>query len=122
MLPSEAINFNKAITKDVLPEPDSPTMPRVCLSLKTKLISFTALMCPITFFKKPFFMGNQTLRFSTCKIGKEGDGVVDGKLRVWGIKNLRVCDASVFPESLTGNIAASCYLAGMVLVKDILSW
>jgi choline dehydrogenase len=57
----------------------------------------------------------------TCKIGKEGDGVVDERLRVWGIKNLRVCDASVFPESLTGNIVASCYLAGMVLVKDILS-
>ena len=57
----------------------------------------------------------------TCKIGKEGDGVVDEQLRVWGIKNLRVCDASVFPESITGNLVASCYLAGMVLVKDILS-
>ena len=57
----------------------------------------------------------------TCKIGKEGDGVVDEQLRVWGIKNLRVCDASVFPESVTGNLVASCYLAGMVLVKDILS-
>ena len=57
----------------------------------------------------------------TCRIGKEDDGVVDERLRVWGIKNLRVCDASVFPESVTGNIVASCYLAGMVLVKDILS-
>ena len=32
-----------------------------------------------------------------CRIGKEDDGVVDERLRVWGIKNLRVCDASVFP-------------------------
>ena len=57
----------------------------------------------------------------TCRIGNEDIGVVDGNLRVRGVKNLRVCDASVFPKSLTGNLAASCYLAGMVLTKDILS-
>ena len=57
----------------------------------------------------------------TCRIGTDETGVVDGNLKVIGIKNLRVCDASVFPNSMTGNIVASCYLAGMVLVKDILS-
>jgi choline dehydrogenase len=57
----------------------------------------------------------------TCRIGDDNKGVVDDKLRVIGIKNLRVCDASIFPESITGNPVASCYLAGMVLVNDIIS-
>jgi len=57
----------------------------------------------------------------TCRIGTDETGVVDGNLKVIGIKNLRVCDASVFPNSMSGNMVAPCYLAGMVLVKDILS-
>ncbi|KAI0828709.1 GMC oxidoreductase [Trametes gibbosa] len=39
---------------------------------------------------------------STCRMGAENDqerpGVVDAELRVHGVKGLRVCDASVFPE------------------------
>lgn len=39
---------------------------------------------------------------STCRMAPEKDevspGVVDDQLRVWGVKNLRVCDASVFPD------------------------
>ncbi|EIW54978.1 GMC oxidoreductase [Trametes versicolor FP-101664 SS1] len=39
---------------------------------------------------------------STCRMGAEDDvehpGVVDAKLRVHGVRGLRVCDASVFPE------------------------
>lgn len=36
---------------------------------------------------------------STCAIGR----VVDERLRVKGIAGLRVCDASVFPESVSGH-------------------
>lgn len=57
----------------------------------------------------------------TCRLGNDEDGVVDKNLKVKGVHNLRVCDASIFPESITGNLTASCYLAGMVLVKDILN-
>jgi len=56
----------------------------------------------------------------TCRLGDDNTGVVDGNLKVRGVQNLRICDASIFPESITGNLAASCYVAGMVLVKDIL--
>ncbi|KAL8284019.1 hypothetical protein RQP46_005132 [Phenoliferia psychrophenolica] len=45
---------------------------------------------------------------STCKIGKESSGgVVDSDLRVHGIKGLRVCDASVFPDIVAGHPQAA---------------
>lgn len=34
----------------------------------------------------------------TCRIGREGDSVLDSRFRVWGTKGLRVVDASVFPR------------------------
>ncbi|GAA5996970.1 hypothetical protein JCM5350_007684 [Sporobolomyces pararoseus] len=40
---------------------------------------------------------------STCAIGR----VTDEKLRVKGIQGLRVCDASVFPESVSGHPVAA---------------
>ncbi|CAB3246848.1 unnamed protein product [Arctia plantaginis] len=44
----------------------------------------------------------------TCPMGK----VLDGRLRVHGIKNLRVADASVMPTSTRGNPAASVIMIG----------
>ncbi|PLB48624.1 alcohol oxidase [Aspergillus steynii IBT 23096] len=41
----------------------------------------------------------------TCAIGQ----VVDERLRVNGVKGLRVCDASVFPGNVSGNILSSVY-------------
>ncbi|XP_045215156.2 glucose dehydrogenase [FAD, quinone]-like [Mercenaria mercenaria] len=45
---------------------------------------------------------------STCKMGRKDDptSVVNVDLKVHGIKNLRVCDASVFPAVTSGNINA----------------
>ena len=37
-----------------------------------------------------------------------GDAV-DNKLRVKGTKNIRVCDASIFPNNVSGNIVSSVY-------------
>jgi choline dehydrogenase-like flavoprotein len=53
----------------------------------------------------------------TAKMGKATDrmAVVDGTLKVHGIKNLRVCDASVFPELPTYNTSRASYLVGEVL-------
>lgn len=46
----------------------------------------------------------------TCAmLPKEKGGVVDESLRVYGVKNLRVVDASVFPMIPRGNIQSSVY-------------
>ncbi len=42
----------------------------------------------------------------TCRMGTNGDAVVDLKLRVRGIEGLRVADASVMPEIVRGNTNA----------------
>jgi choline dehydrogenase len=44
---------------------------------------------------------------STCKMGTEEDAVVDGALRVHGLDGLRVVDASIMPNVVTGNTNAA---------------
>ena len=41
----------------------------------------------------------------TCSMGQ----VVDGRLKVHGVSGLRVADASVFPNHVSGNICSSVY-------------
>lgn len=41
---------------------------------------------------------------STCRMAPANeDGVVDSQLRVYGIRGLRVCDASIFPWIVSGH-------------------
>jgi choline dehydrogenase-like flavoprotein len=44
---------------------------------------------------------------STCRMGNDADAVVDPQLRVVGLQNLRVADASVFPSIVGGNTNAA---------------
>jgi choline dehydrogenase len=46
----------------------------------------------------------------TCRMGREGDAVVDDRLRVHGIDNLRVIDASIMPRITSGNTNAPTYM------------
>ena len=50
----------------------------------------------------------------TCKMGPPGDrmAVVDERLRVRGIGGLRVADASIMPQVVSGNTNAACIMIG----------
>ncbi|KAF9048768.1 hypothetical protein BJ165DRAFT_1462537 [Panaeolus papilionaceus] len=57
---------------------------------------------------------------STCRMAPlEQGGVVDSKLRVYGVKGLRVCDASIFPEIVSGHTAGAV-LAAAEHLADII--
>jgi choline dehydrogenase len=48
----------------------------------------------------------------TCKMGVDGDAVVDPQLRVRGVEGLRVADASVMPLVSSGNTHAPAVMIG----------
>ena len=50
---------------------------------------------------------------STCRMGPEGqNSVVDHRLRVHGMKKLRVVDASIMPKLVGANTNAACVMIG----------
>jgi choline dehydrogenase len=53
-------------------------------------------------------------RHETCtaKMGRDSMSVVDGRLRVYGIDNLRIADGSIMPRVTTGNTMAPCVIVG----------
>jgi choline dehydrogenase-like flavoprotein len=48
----------------------------------------------------------------TAKMGRDALSVVDGRLKVYGIGNLRIADASIMPRITTSNIMAPCVVIG----------
>ncbi len=48
----------------------------------------------------------------TCKMGVDGEAVVDSRLRVHGVDGLRVADASIMPAVITGNTNAPSIMIG----------
>jgi choline dehydrogenase len=48
----------------------------------------------------------------TCKMGQDKTAVVDSELRVHGIAQLRVADASIMPRIVSANLQATCTMIG----------
>jgi choline dehydrogenase len=48
----------------------------------------------------------------TCRMGKDGKAVVDAKLRVNGVRNLRIADSSIMPRIASVATMATCALIG----------
>lgn len=48
----------------------------------------------------------------TAKMGRDSMSVVDHQLKVYGIKGLRIADASIMPRITTGNTMAPCVIIG----------
>ena len=54
------------------------------------------------------------IKMGTCRMGPKSDrtAVVDNKLKVYGISNLRVADASIMPTMLSANLNAGAMMIG----------
>jgi choline dehydrogenase len=48
----------------------------------------------------------------TAKMGRDEMSVVDSRLQVYGIDNLRIADGSIMPRVTTGNTMATCVVIG----------
>jgi choline dehydrogenase-like flavoprotein len=55
----------------------------------------------------------------TCRMGSDAASVVDPALRVRGIGNLRVADASIMPSLISGNTQAACAMIGERMAEFI---
>jgi choline dehydrogenase len=48
----------------------------------------------------------------TAKMGRDEMSVVDGRLKVYGVENLRIADGSIMPRITTANTMAPCVIIG----------
>src|SRR5882762_6991377 len=113
------------IHDDLLSHPDDTRAAIACLEL-CREIGNSAALRPYT--KREVMPGNlkgadledfirsaaTTFSHETCtaKMGRDSMSVVDGRLKVYGIDNLRIADGSILPRVTTGNTMAPCIVIG----------
>ncbi|CAK5269718.1 unnamed protein product [Mycena citricolor] len=57
---------------------------------------------------------------STCRMAPaEMGGVVDARLKVYGVAGLRICDASIFPDIISGHTAGACIAVAEKFADDM---
>ena len=108
-----------------LSDPEDLAVATACVELSREIGNFVALR---PFVKREVMPGNldkaNLERFvrdgvstywhvtSTAKIGRDAMSVVGADLKVYGIDNLRIADASIMPRVTTGNTMAPCVIIG----------
>jgi len=55
----------------------------------------------------------------TCRMGVDEGAVVTPDLKVRGVDNLWIADASVMPDLISGNINAACMMIGEKLGRQL---
>lgn len=55
----------------------------------------------------------------TAKMGTDEMSVVNGRLQVYGIQNLRIADGSIMPRVTTGNTMAPCVIIGERAAEEL---
>ena len=58
---------------------------------------------------------------ATCKMGEENKSVVDSKLRIYGLQNIRIADASILPSLVSSNTNAPSIMIGE-RCAEFLNW
>ncbi|KAL1754468.1 hypothetical protein FB107DRAFT_215665, partial [Schizophyllum commune] len=57
--------------------------------------------------------------YPTCTCRMAPDGALDNRMRVHGVRRLRVCDASAFPTIALGHTAGACFAIAEKLADDL---